>query len=170
MPDVHTPITFTLDEIPGLVGTEFTGTWLTVEQETIAMFDKSTYVDDDKAGYSFDDYPTGMFEGLHTLGMIYTLVESGFQIRDFSAMGLVYGFDRVRFTSPVHAGQQLRAHGIVEEVRPRGDAYNVGLAVTVSIRGQEVPAYVAKWWVLYQPVGRINLTPPSETISGATSE
>lgn len=159
------PISFTLADIPHLAGTEFTGTWLTVEQKMIPLFDESTYVDDDKAGYSFDDYPTGMFEGLHTLGMIWALVESGLRIHDFSAMGLVYGFDRVRFTAPVHAGQQLRARGVVAEVRERGDAFLVGLDVTVDIRGHDRPAYVATWWVLYQAVGQRDLSPPPGTLA-----
>lgn len=162
-------VTFALADVPGLVGTPFMGAWLEPSAEMIPLFDRATYVDDDNAGYNLGDYPAGMFEGLHTLGMIWPLVESGFQIRDPAAMGLVYGFDRVRFTAPVHAGQRLRARGVVAEVRPRDVGYLMRLSVVVDIAGLERPAYTAEWWILYRPSGQLDLTPPEATLVGSGS-
>ena len=158
-------VTFALADIPSLLGQQFAGDWLTIEQETIPLFDRATYVNDDNAGYDLSTYPAGMFEGLHTLGMIWPLVESGFQIMDTSAMGLVYGFDNVRFTSPVHANQRLRARGVVSQVKERGDGYLVLVSVIVDIDGQDKPAYVAEWWVFYQPTDILDLRPPEATVA-----
>lgn len=162
-------ITFTLAEMPSLVGQSFTGDWLVVERERIKEFDSSTYVDDDQAGYSFDDYPADeagdflMFEGLHTLGMVLALIDSGLKVRDKSATGLVYGLDRVRFTAPVYADDRLRARGEVTEVMPKRDGYLMRVQLEVEIEGRDRPAYVADLLLLFYPQGAIDLSIPGGT-------
>lgn len=164
-------IVFDFISIPTLAGRSFCGDWLLVEKDRIKEFDSSTYVNDDEAGYNLTDYPTDdsnnfvMFEGLHTLGMILTLVDSGLHLQDKSAMGLVYGFDRVRFTSPVYAGQRLRARGTVTEVRPRDNGHLLTMSCVVDIQDQDKPAYVADWSILWLPVGSVDLTPPTNPAS-----
>lgn len=158
--DMHGPdkIVFQLHELPGLVGRTFVGEWRAIPFEAISEFDRATLVNDEEAGYSFEDYPDGMLEGLHTLGTLLELVDTGFHIHDFSAMGLVYGFNRVRFTQPVMANQRIRVHGTIVEVVPRGPGFLVTLDCTVELEGHEKPAYVAEFLVLWQPTQAVRTT------------
>ncbi|WP_052669083.1 MaoC family dehydratase [Nitriliruptor alkaliphilus] len=62
------------------------------------------------------------------------------------AYALNYGFDRVRFVHPVRAGERIRAHLQLADLRPRDDgARVVTLEVTVEIEGRDRPAVVAAW-------------------------
>lgn len=59
--------------------------------------------------------------------------------------GLNYGFDRIRFVSPVRAGQRIRGRFSVSDVVERPGRYDVTWDVTVEIDGADRPAIVAKW-------------------------
>ena len=147
-------IIFTLDDIPSLLGREFLGDWMSVSKEKILDFDSSTYVVDDDYGTSLEDYPDGMLEGLHTLGLIPQLVDSGLRMEDQDAYALVYGFDKVRFLSRVFAGERMRVRGVVREIRPRNHGYVTHLDCTVEVEGRDTPAYVAMWLVQWLPTER----------------
>ena len=59
--------------------------------------------------------------------------------------GLNYGFDRIRFVSPVRAGQRIRGRFSVSEVVEKPGRYDVTWDITVEIDGADRPAIVAKW-------------------------
>src|SRR5207253_2290184 len=60
--------------------------------------------------------------------------------------GVNYGFDRLRFISPVRAGSRLRGRFTLVEARPRGaDALESRTSVSVEIEGEAKPALVADW-------------------------
>lgn len=59
--------------------------------------------------------------------------------------GLNYGFDRVRFVTPVRAGQRIRGRFRVSDVNEKPGRYDVVWDVTVEIEGLDKPAIVAKW-------------------------
>jgi acyl dehydratase len=65
------------------------------------------------------------------------------------ALGINYGFDRVRFLAPVRAGKRVRAHFTLADVTER-EAKQVLLryAVTVEIEGEAKPALAAEWLTL----------------------
>ena len=58
---------------------------------------------------------------------------------------LNYGFDRLRFVSPVRAGQRIRGRFEVDNVVEKPGRYDVVWDVAVEIEGEEKPAIVAKW-------------------------
>ena len=61
-------------------------------------------------------------------------------------MGVNYGFDKVRFVSPVRAGSRLRGRFVLAGVAPRNDGgIQRRVNLTVEIEGQEAPALVADW-------------------------
>lgn len=156
-PPQQTPpqqIVFRLDDIPGLLGTTFVGDWMSVSAEKILEFDSSTYVVDDDYGTSLEDYPDGMLEGLHTLGLLPQLLDSGLRMEDTDAYALVYGFDKVRYLSRVFVGERMRVRGTVAEVRPRNHGYVTRLDCTVEVEGRDKPAYVAEWLVQWLPTER----------------
>jgi acyl dehydratase len=144
-------IIFDLEALPALEGHQFEGGWFSVTAEQILQFDASTFVVDDDYGTSLEDYPVGMLEGMHTLGVLPQLVDSGFRMEDSDAYALVYGFERVRFLTRVFTGDRLRARGTVVEVRPRGHGYVTRLDCTIDIEGRDSPAYVCEWLVYYLP-------------------
>ena len=59
--------------------------------------------------------------------------------------GLNYGFDRIRFVSPVRAGQRIRGRFSVAEVIETPGRYDVRWDVAVQIDGTDRPALVAQW-------------------------
>ena len=60
--------------------------------------------------------------------------------------GVNYGFDRLRFISPVRAGSRLRGRFTLMEAKPRGaDILESRTSVSVEIDGEAKPALVADW-------------------------
>lgn len=67
--------------------------------------------------------------------------------------GLNYGFDRIRFVSPVRAGRQIQGRFTVADVVEKPGRYDVTWDVTVEIDGAERPAIVAKWINVFEVEG-----------------
>jgi acyl dehydratase len=65
---------------------------------------------------------------------------------DGAAMGVNYGFDKIRFLSPVPVGAQVRGHftlADLQEKRP-GQITNIW-DISVEIQGSTRPALAAQW-------------------------
>ncbi len=59
-------------------------------------------------------------------------------------MGVNYGWNKVRFMSPVAVGNRIRTIGKIKSVEAKGDMLEVVNELTVEIEGQEKPACVAE--------------------------
>ena len=59
-------------------------------------------------------------------------------------MGVNYGWNRVRFMSPVAVGQKIRTVGKIKSVETKGQQVEVVNELTVEIEGQDKPACVAE--------------------------
>ena len=62
-------------------------------------------------------------------------------VRGDFKMRINYGFNKLRFVSPVPAGSRIRARFAPQKVTDLG----VTWLVTVEVEGQEKPALVAEW-------------------------
>ena len=63
-----------------------------------------------------------------------------------TTMGVNYGFDKLRFISPVRAGSRVRGRFTLAEARLRKPKeLQSRTNVTVEIEGEEKPALVADW-------------------------
>jgi len=64
-------------------------------------------------------------------------------------MGINYGFEKVRFPSPVKAGARVRGRFVLQKITPRpaGEVLLQYLA-TVEIDGEAKPAISAEWLTL----------------------
>ena len=63
-----------------------------------------------------------------------------------AAMGVNYGFDKLRFLSPVRSGSRVRGRFTLVEARLRKpNELQSRTNVTVEIEGEEKPALVADW-------------------------
>jgi acyl dehydratase len=123
--------------------------WLEVSQERIDTFAKAIedfqwiHVDPGRAKSS----PFGgtIAHGFLTLSLLSHLSEMTFSFSD-RKMGVNYGLNRVRFTSPVPSGARVRARFTLLKYEPlEGDGVQVTWNTTVEIDGSAKPALVAEW-------------------------
>ena len=84
--------------------------------------------------------------GFLTLSMLAKMAESSMLLPDNLLMGMNYGFDKVRFLSPVRAGKRVRMLSKVISVERKDEnRFLVKLAVQVEIEDEKTPALVAEW-------------------------
>jgi acyl dehydratase len=68
-----------------------------------------------------------------------------------AVMGVNYGTEKVRFTSPVPSGSRVRLHAKLARAERRGPGVVWTVGVRVEIEGQEKPALVGE--VVYMAAG-----------------
>ena len=122
--------------------------WVEVTQERIDTFAKAIddfqwiHVDRERARRS----PFGgtIAHGFLTLSLLSHLSERTFSFSD-RKMGVNYGLNRVRFTSPVPAGSRVRARFSLAKFEKIDGGVQVTWNTTVEIDGATKPALVAEW-------------------------
>jgi acyl dehydratase len=138
-----------VDELKAAVGEQLgTSDWITVEQKQIDTFAEATgdhqwiHVDTEKA----KDGPFGVTiaHGYLTLSLLPVFSAQVYKVENVK-MGINYGLNKVRFTSPVPVNSRLRGSFELLEVSEVKDALQVVNKVTVEIEGNERPACVAEW-------------------------
>jgi len=84
--------------------------------------------------------------GFLTLSLLSRLAEEVIPRLEGAVISLNYGFDKVRFLTPVRSGSRVRGRFGLREVRDRnpGEILLVFDAV-VEIEGQDKPAVAAEW-------------------------
>ena len=124
--------------------------WHTVTQEQINQFADCTldhqfiHIDPEKASQT----PFGgtIAHGFLTLSMLSHFSEQFALVIEGTYMGVNYGFDSVRFISPVKLGKKIRAHAkSLEIIEKRPGQFMSRTEVTVEIEGEEKPALKAVW-------------------------
>lgn len=149
-------VSVSLSDMRAMIGREIgVSDWLAIDQERIGRFAEATddfsevHLNADVAREAgFDDT---FAQGFLTLSMLMRLQEG--VVPELAGMksGLNYGFDRVRFLSPVMRGARIRARFVLaglEEVKP--GAWRRTLGVTIEVEGQEKPALSAEWIGYYR--------------------
>jgi len=136
-----------LEQLRSLEGQEAgLSDWLTVTQEMIDRFADITndhqwiHVDTERAQRE-SRFGTTVAHGFLTLSMLSQLMHQAVEIRGNFQMLINYGFNRVRFVSPVPAGARIRARLAVKNVTEN----EVIWLATVEIDGSDKPAIVAEW-------------------------
>jgi acyl dehydratase len=138
-----------LAELPALVGQEVAvSDWITITQEQVNLFAEATgdhqwiHVDVERA--KAGPFGAPIAHGFLTLSLIPRFFESALEIRG-TRMGVNYGLNRVRFTSPVPVGSRLRARMKLLECLPLpGDGLQSTWQVTVEREGGEKPVCIAE--------------------------
>lgn len=124
--------------------------WLTLDQSRIDQFAEITedrqfiHIDPVKA----KDTPFGgtIAHGFLTLSMLSTMAEAGSIALEGAVMGINYGFDKVRFLTPVRAGSRVRAHFTLSAVTEKKPGqYLLSMGISVEIDGEDTPALIADW-------------------------
>ena len=132
-----------------------TGEWMDVDQELINQFADVTrdhqYIHVDPERAKATPFGTTIAHGFLTLSLLThlgaTAQPENPNPERFSGMvmGINYGFDKVRFISPVKVGSRVRAHSLLSKVELKGSAIQQTRTMTVEIEGESKPALVADW-------------------------
>ena len=137
-----------LADLDGKVGQEVAvSPWVEVTQDRIDQFAKATgdfqwiHVDLERARQS--PFGTTIAHGFLTLSMLPMLTEAAFTIPD-RTMGINYGLNKVRFTSPVPSGSKIRARFTLAKLEPLDGGVQTTWTVVVEREGGDKPAMVAE--------------------------
>ncbi|MHB2027269.1 MAG: MaoC family dehydratase [Acidimicrobiales bacterium] len=137
-----------ISELSALVGTHLGySEFRTITQEQVNLFAEATgdhqwiHVDAERAAKG----PFGhtIAHGYLTLALIPVLLGGVMKV-DGVAMGVNYGTNKVRFTSPVPVGADVRAGATLASVEDVNGGVQVALDVTVEVRDATKPSCVAQ--------------------------
>jgi acyl dehydratase len=138
-----------VDDLRAAVGTKLgAGEWVTIDQKQIDVFADATddhqwiHIDPDRA--KDGPFGTTIAHGFLTLSLLSSLVAKVFAVEN-TKMGVNYGLNKVRFTSPVPVGARVRADVELTDVTDVTGGVQILTTVTVEIEGSERPALVAEW-------------------------
>lgn len=146
------PSPITREAYLALVGREIgVSPWHLIDQRRIDAFAETTedhqfiHVDPARAAR---ETPFGgtIAHGFLTLSMLSVFNYEVIPRIAGAAMGVNYGFDRLRFISPVRAGSRIRGRFTLIEAKMRSASELMSrTAVTVEIEGEDKPALAADW-------------------------
>jgi len=138
------------EEIKARIGSEIgLSDWILVDQQAIDTFADVTgdhqFIHVDPVAAAQTPFGGTVAHGFLTLSLLSHLSEQTFSYTD-RKMGVNYGLNRVRFTSPVPAGARVRARFTLAKYEPiEGNGVQVTWNTVVEIEGQDKPALVAEW-------------------------
>ncbi|PYP87161.1 MAG: dehydratase [Blastocatellia bacterium AA13] len=138
-----------------LVGQELSvSDWVEVSQSRIDTFASATedhqwiHVDVERAGTE-SPFGATIAHGFLSLSLISHLAALAVKIEGKFKMGINYGLNKVRFTSPVKSGSRIRGRFTLQSVEDIKDGAQIVYSVLVEIEGGAKPALVAEWLVRY---------------------
>jgi acyl dehydratase len=139
----------TIADLAALLGQEVaTSPWLTITQQQVNLFADATgdhqwiHIDPEKARSG--PFGTPIAHGFLTLSLIPQFFAMAFKV-SATRLGVNYGLNKVRFTSPVPVGSRLRARMKLLAVQPLDQGGSqFTWEVTVEREGQTKPACIAE--------------------------
>jgi acyl dehydratase len=162
-------------DLPSLAGRSILGDWFTVDASKLPLFDQAIYSDQNPYPLDSSGYPEDLLEGFHLLALLDHLVNPLLRVSDGPCVAWNYGLDRVRFVSPVRAGQKIRVRGTIAAVKPDTSGFLILCQCTVVVEGRDRPGMVADWWTYWLPpepsaAGTTPAQTPATAIAGSTAE
>jgi acyl dehydratase len=133
--------------------TDGLGDWFEMTQERINDFADVTidhqFIHVDEEAAKAGPFGTTIAHGFLTLSMLTHLAASVPQDPDTvkgAIMGVNYGFDKVRFVSPVPVDSKIRATSVVKDVQLKDPStIQVTRTYNIEVEGNDRPAVVADW-------------------------
>lgn len=127
--------------------------WLEITQDRVNLFADATedhqwiHVDPERAA-------DGPFGGAIAHGLLTLSLQPHFSHQLFRVEGIKlavnYGYNKVRFISPVKVGARIRARGVISEVtEPAPGTAQATVTITIEIEGSDKPAAVVESIVRY---------------------
>jgi acyl dehydratase len=137
-----------IDELSSLVGSHLGySEYQAVTQEQVNLFADATgdhqWIHVDPVRAAAGPFGGTIAHGYLTLSLIPVLLASVMRV-DGVSMGVNYGTNKVRFTSPVPVGSQIRAGATLASVEPVAGGVQVALDVVVEVKDAAKPSCVAQ--------------------------
>lgn len=124
--------------------------WHLVTQDQINVFADATldhqYIHTDPAEAKQSAFGGVIAHGFLSLSMLSYFYESFGLVIEGTSLKVNYGFDSVRFISPVKVNSRIRAHAKTMDIYEKKPAhFMVKTAVEIEIEGESKPALTANW-------------------------
>ena len=140
-----------LDEIRARVGGEAgVSSWLTIGQDRIDTFADATedhqFIHVDPEAAAKTPFGGTIAHGFLTLSLLSRMASEATFVPEGLKMAVNYGFDRIRFLSPVRSGKRVRGRFMLDSVEEKAPGqWLLRHSVTVEIEGEDKPALTAVW-------------------------
>lgn len=128
-----------------------TSSWINIDQNRIDAFADITedhqfiHIDPDRTR-SETPFPDTIAHGFLTLSLASKMSYDALPRLDGETAGLNYGFEKVRFLSPVLVGSDIRGVFTLSKIDTRNDKeLLLSHSLTIEIKGFDKPALVAEW-------------------------
>jgi acyl dehydratase len=143
--------TYTIEDLKSSTGREAgVSPWITINQDLITQFANLTgdpqwiHVDPERARKE-SPFGATIAHGFLTMGLLARLFMETIQVAGETRLTVNYGFNRLRFVSPVISGSRIRAHFTPAAVRDIEGGVEIAWQTQVEIENQAKPALVAEW-------------------------
>src|ERR1700745_1785588 len=152
MSEVEKKPPVSLETYQGMVGKEIgVSSWHLIDQKRIDAYadviedHQFIHVDPERAKRE-TAFGTTIAHGFLTMSLMSIMSYEVMPVIAGTTMGVNYGFDRLRFMSPVRAGSRVRGRFVLTEAKLRKPKeLQSRTNVTVEIEGEDKPALVADW-------------------------
>jgi acyl dehydratase len=150
--------TISLDDLVASVGKEAgVSPWRTVTQEMIDKFADATddhqfiHCDPERAARE-TAFGGTIAHGFLLLSLLSAMTFETVPGLDGAGVGINYGFDSIRFVTPVRTGARIRARFVLAEARVRPSGWvQMAHDVTMDVENAIKPALTARWLTLAVP-------------------
>ncbi len=139
-----------IEDIKGQIGKPGTSSWVLVDQARIDQFAAVTndhqFIHVDPVAAKASPFGGTVAHGLLTLSLLPSMAYEVMPVPEGTKMSANYGYNKIRFVTPVRSGSRIRAHFTLvdfSEVKP--GRWQTTTEVTVEIEGEDKPALVAEW-------------------------
>ncbi len=139
------------EELAAMAGQEVgVSSWTAIEQSRIDAFADATedwqFIHVDPVAAARTPFGGTIAHGFRTLSLLSKMSYEAAPMLKGVALGLNYGFDKIRFLQPVRAGQRVRGRfKLIEAADKGGGRWLIKNEVTVEIEGEAKPALIAEW-------------------------
>ncbi|MCX2715428.1 MaoC family dehydratase [Mycolicibacterium sp. J2] len=142
-----------LGEFEAAAGTELGPTdWLAVDQQRVDAFADATddhqWIHVDPARAATGPFGGTIAHGLLTLSLLPRFMHELYRV-DNVTMAINYGFNKVRFITPVPVGAKVRARSVISQISALDNAAQATLVTTIEVEGAQKPAAVIESIVRY---------------------
>jgi acyl dehydratase len=140
-----------LDELKASAGTEAgVSDWYEVTQEKINLFADATgdhqwiHLDRERAARE-SPFKTTVAHGFFTVSLLPMLLKQAVQVDVSAKLSVNYGFNRLRFVSPVPSGARIRLRATPNSVKDVEGGVEIVWGIIVEVENASKPAVVAEW-------------------------
>lgn len=148
----HAPLS--RSQLSALVGEELgVSEWICIDQASISAFANVTRdwqaIHVDEVAARTGPFGGTIAHGFLTLSLLSAMAGGVVPTLEGQRAGINYGFNALRFVTPVRSGERVRGRFVLKQVAERSrESYQLTIGVTVEVEHNPRPALVAEWLTL----------------------